>query len=84
MFIREPIAITTIEELKRLTRKQPIDCKVALVGGLYSRKTISRKGEYWTIVNYIDGSKNYRLTDIQLAQQTNLLWAMKVGALILE
>ena len=73
--------ITNIKQLKK-EATNGLDCFISLAGGLIrSSKTIYFNGKHFTIYNDIDGTEQ-KLTEKQLATNTNIIEAIKNKALI--
>lgn len=76
------VRITTVEALREAIADGNHGFGIALEGGVFSRKTIVRRGNMYHVTNHIDESKQM-LTEKQLldVQWTNIGRAMEAGAL---
>ena len=75
------IKIKTLKQLKQSATGGQLEIKLILNYGLFSRKWIEYKNKKWTIENCIDGSKQKGLSDLRLAEETNIIKALEKGAL---
>jgi hypothetical protein len=79
-----PQVIRNCQQLRRAIAEGFIEFRLLLMGGAYSRKTITKaSGGRFRVLNHIDGSRQV-LTEAELYRQSNIGQAMTNGAFIKE